>query len=219
MVLDGFQGALVVGAITAIVVAVAAPVAPQPLLFLLGFWTVGIALVALPALVVLHLSPPRAPLSQRSALFASAKWFGRTVWAGMVFAVSIVLGTVAGVAASRISDAEQDLGVALEAVLTTTAQIALWPILAAVAAVAYVVMGVRWVLDLGAISDNGGAHQVWAMLELRWFGPKSLNANHSRLRQGLAWITASFVGRVGLILTLVTIGLVVAITCSVLARA
>lgn len=218
MILDGFQGVLVVGATTAVVVMVAEPVAPPPALFLLGFWTIGVALLALPALVVLHATPPPVPLSQRSALFASAKWFGRTVWAGMVFAVSIVIGTVAGVAASRTSDAEQDFGKALGAVITTTSQIALWPIVAAVAAVAYAVMGIKWILDLGAISDNGGAHQVWATLELRWFGPKSLNANHLRLRQGLAWIAASLVGRVGLILTLLTLGLAAAITWFTLAR-
>lgn len=218
MILDGLLGFVLVAAIAAAVVTVAAPVAPQPLLVVLGIWTVGTSILAMPALTVLHLSPPRVPLSQRSALFSSAKWFGRTVWAAAIFALSIVLGAVTGVVASRVSEAERDLGDALGASFATTAEIALWPIMASVIAIAYVVMSVRWILDLGAIADSGGAHDVWRMLERRWFGQSSQSAARARLGSGLSWIAASVVGRVGLSLTLITVGLDVAITWSVLAR-
>lgn len=216
MILDGLLGLLLITAITGAVVTVAAPVAPQPLLVVLGIWTVGTSLLAMPALIVLHMSPPRVPLSQRSALFSSAKWFGRTVWAAAVFALSSVLGAVTGVVASRVSESERDLGGAIGASLEMTAQIALWPILAGVITVAYVVMSVRWMLDLGAIADSGGAHDVWKTLERRWFRPTSASAPRARLWSGLSWIAASVVGRIGLSLTLITVGLDVAITWSLL---
>jgi hypothetical protein len=219
MILDVLQGLVLVAAITAAVVTVATPITPQPLLIILGIWTAGTSIWAMPALTVLHMSPPRVPLSQRSALFSSAKWFGRTVWAAAVFALSIVLGAVSGVVASRVSESERDLSDALGASLETTAQIALWPILAGVISIAYVVMSIRWLLDLGAIADSGGAHDVWQSLERRWFGHTSPSAARARLGPGLTWFAASVVGRVGLSLTLVTVGLVIAITWLVLASA
>jgi hypothetical protein len=129
-----------------------------------------------------------------------------------------VLGTVTGVVASRVSDTEQDLTIAIESVLATTAQIALWPILAGVAALAYIVMSIRWLLDLGKIADSGGAHEVWARLEQRWFGTEEPTVSDGRLRPALAWLLASFVGRFGLIATLLTVGLDVAITWTKLVR-
>ena len=218
VVLDTLEGLIVVGGITALAVAVAAPIATQPGLITLGIWTALSSIAALPALVVLHLSPPRIPLKDRSALFSSAKWFGGAVWSAVVFSVSIVLGTMTGLVASRATGSEQDLAVALGSAFSATAQIAVWPILAGVAALAYVVMGVRWLIDLGKIADGGEAHDVWVRLEQRWFQTTGPTLSRGQFRPFLSWLLASVVGRFGLIATLLTVGLDVAITWTTLVR-
>jgi hypothetical protein len=218
LVADVVLGLALIAMIVIAVVSVPSLVAPQGVLVVLAIWTAAISLMAMPALIVLYLSPPRVSLRERSALIASASWFGRSIWAGAVFAGSIVLGAVSGVVAARVSDSEQDLGVALGSVIAATTQIALWPTIGAVASVAFVVMGMRWVIDLSAISDEGGAHQIWGVLERRWLGAVDTSARRVKLTRGLSWLAASLVGRLGLILLLVTISLDVAITWWVVAH-
>lgn len=210
--LDALTGIVIVAAATSVAVAVATPVAPTWASIVLGVWTAIATIWALPAIVVLHLSPPPVPLKERSALFSSAAWFGRTLWAGIVFALSILFGTLAGVAASRSSDSGGDFG----AILSATAQLAVWPVLAAVAAVAYVVMGVRWFLDLGTILRDGTADRIWADLELRWLGTSHRPAWYVRIRPHLLGFVIGGLGRFGLGLTVVTLGVNVVVTCLVM---
>lgn len=214
MLFDVVTALVVVGASVTIVVGIAAPWISSLLATILGIWTGAMTLLALPALFVLHASPPRVRLSQRSALFASASWFARSVWAGSVFALSIVLGAVAGIVASRVSDSEHNLGTALTESIAGVAQLTLWPIVLTVAAVAYVVMGARWMLDLGRIVEEGGALKVLMTLEERWFGPKELSIEAIRLRRAGSLFVVSFAGRVALFLVLVTVAATVALAAS-----
>jgi hypothetical protein len=210
VILDILQCMTLVAMPVAIVVVTTSPWVPGALTFVLGLWTFLVSVLAVPAVVVLHNSPPRIPISQRSALIASASWFWRSVWAGAVFALSIVLGAVAGVVSSRISEHEHDLGSALGESITGVAQFALWPIVLTVAAVAYVVMGARWLFDLGRIVDDGGARTVAAAFERRWFGEGVHSPDLSKVRDGVTTLVVSVVGRVALLLTMVTVGAAVA---------
>lgn len=210
--LDALTGLVIVAAVTSVAVAVATPVAPTWATVVLGVWTAIATIWALPAIVVLFFSPPPRPLKERSALFASAAWFGRTLWASVVFALSILFGTLAGVTASRSSDSGGDFG----AILSATAQLAVWPVVAAVAAVAYLVMSVRWFLDLGTILRDGTADRIWADLELRWLGTSYRPGWYVRSRPHLPGAVVGGLGRFGLGLTVVTLGVNVAVTCLVM---
>lgn len=217
MIFDLVQAAFIVGMITALVVMTAALITAGTLLVILGIWTAVISIWSLPALVVLYRSPPRVPLSQRSALVASAKWFGNAIWAAVVFVLSIALGTIAGILASTVADNETDVGTALNSALAVTAQVVLGPVLATVAAIAYLITGVRWLRDLEVISDEGGAEKVWIDMEHRWFGPAEQSGSGGGGRALIVWFAGNVTGRVGLILTLVTIFLNIAITLIVIA--
>ena len=210
VIFDILQCLILVAVPVAIVVVTTSPWVPGALIFVLGLWTFLVSVLAVPAVVVLHNSPPRIPISQRSALVASASWFGRSVWAGAVFALSIVLGAVAGVVSSRISEHEHDLGSALGKSITGVAQLALWPIVLTVAAIAYVVMGARWLFDLGSIVDGGGARTVATAFERQWFGERAQSPDSSQVRDGVTTLVVSVVGRVALLLTMLTVGAAVA---------
>jgi hypothetical protein len=191
---------------------------PAGVVIALGIWAGLVALLALPAVALLCTSPPRLPLSQRNALFSSAVWFGRTVWAGAVFAFSIVLGSTTGIVASRISDTQHNLGTALGESFVAVSQIALWPVLLLVAMVGYIVMGVRWLRDVGHLVETGKAAEMGDTVETRWFAPRGQSPEHTRRRAMLMTVLASFVGRIGLFLTLVTVGLSVAFAIGTLSH-
>ena len=217
LLMDVVFGILIIGTVVAFVVAIPATVASGPVLIVLGIWTALVTIWAVPGLVVLYLSPPVTPLRERSALIASATWFGRSLWSGVVFVASILLGTVTGLVASRIGDSESNLGSAMGSVFGTMAQLALWPFLATVAGVAFVIMGIRWLVDLRVISERGGAHEVLLGLQRRWFGAENSSASDSRVGATLSFLAASLVGRVGLVLLLLTVLLDVVITFSIVA--
>lgn len=178
-----------------------------------------VTVLAVPAVVVLYPSPPRAPLSQRSALFASASWFGRAVWAGAVFALSIVLGAVVGVVSSRISETQHDLGRALTDSIVGVAQLALWPIVLTVAAAAYLIMGIRWLSDLGRIVDEGGARTVVMSLEARSFAPREVSSDSGDVRDAITVLAVSLLGRVALSLAMLTVALTIAFAANAIFRA
>lgn len=209
VLLDGLCGLVGVGSVTYLVVGLASPLLPVWGLILLAAWTVFVCSMALPAIAVLYFSTPRVPLKQRSALIASASWFGRAVWAAAVFALSIVIGAVAGVVASSANASGRDgaggLGLAIEA----TASLVLWPAILIVVAVAYVVVGVRWVLDLGTIVAEDGGAVVRALLERRWTGPLRLSSKAIGLLNILLELGIAGISRLALVLTLVTVGLTV----------
>ena len=208
LVLDVAMILVVASAPTELTVVLIAPLLPSSLVTICGIWTGVVSVLAIPAVVVLHMSPPRLPLSQRSALVASAAWFIRAVGAGIVFALSIVLGAVAGVVASRVSDAQPNLGSALGLAFADTAQVVLWPILAVVVGVAYLIMAIRWLVDLGWIVEAGGGTAAWKQLTERWgFTPGP---------RGEFWVYlfVALIGRIALFLTLVTVAVAVWIATS-----
>jgi hypothetical protein len=156
---------------------------------------------------VLYFSTPRVPLKQRSALIASASWFGRAVWAAAVFAVSIVIGAVAGVVASDANESGREGGVGIGLAIEATASLVLWPSILTVVAVAYVVVGVRWVLDLGTIVAEDGGTVVRSLLERRWTGPLRLSPRADGLLNILLELGIAGISRIALVLTLVTVAL------------
>lgn len=208
LVLDAVMVLFAATALGALVAELIATATQTPLVIATGLWTGVVAILASPAVLVLHLSPPRVPLAQRSALFASASWFIRAVGAGTVFALSIVLGAVAGVVASRVSDPQPSLGAALTVAFGATAQVALWPILAAVASIAYVVMGIRWLVDLGAIVEAGGGTAAWTQLTKRW------GLTPGQRGEFWVYVFVAVMGRIALFLTLVTVAVAVGIATS-----
>jgi hypothetical protein len=170
--------------------------------------------MAWPAIAVLYFSTPRVPLKQRSALIASASWFGRAVWAAAVFALSIVIGAVAGVVASTASGSGRADGSGLVLAIEATAALVFWPAILTVVAVAYVVVGVRWVLDLGAIVAEDGGAVVRSLLERRWTGPLRLSTRATGLLDVLIELGVAGISRIALVLTLVTVGLNVALSAT-----
>jgi hypothetical protein len=210
-VLDGLCGLVGVGCVTYLVVGLASPVLPAWGLTVLGVWTVFVCSMALPAIAVLYYSPPRVPLKQRSALIASASWFGRAVWAAAVFALSIVIGAVAGVVASTANESGRDDGSGLGLAIEATAALVLGPAILIVVAVAYVVVGIRWVLDLGSIVAEDGGAVVRTLLERRWTGPLRLSSSASGLLNILLELGIAGISRLALAVSLVTVGSVVVI--------
>jgi hypothetical protein len=205
VVLDGLVGLSAVGIVTSLVVSLAgARVGGWPLL-VLAAWTLSVSFFALPAIAVLFFSPPRISLRQRSALVASASWFGRTVWAGAVFALSIVIGSVAGVVAAEANESAHAAGDGLARAIEATASLVLWPAIQMVVAVGYVVVGTRWVVELGEIVREEHGNVARMLLERRWAGPlpRSLGAT------GLLNLVIEFgIGglcRFALVLTLATV--------------
>lgn len=207
IVFDGLAGLLVVAALVVLVVGLAASFAAATLSILLGIWTALVGLFSLPALAVLYLSKPRVPLRERSALVASASWFGRVLWSTAVFSLSIVIGSVAGVVASGATERGEDFGSGVGVAITTLSTMVLWPALLCVGAIAYVVMGIRWCLDLGSIvAEDGGVH-VRALFEHRWTGPLSVSPKWSPLVDVLVEMGLSLISRSALVATLITVGL------------
>jgi hypothetical protein len=207
LIFDGIGGLVGIGGVTYLVVSLASPLLAGWGLALLAAWTAVLCLMALPAIAILHFSTPRVPLKQRSALIASASWFGRAVWAAAVFAVSIVVGAVAGVVASDANESGREGGVGIGLAIEATASLVLWPSILTVVAVAYVVVGVRWVLDLGTIVAEDGGAVVRALLERRWTGPLQLSPRAAGLLNILLELGIAGISRIALVLTLVTVGL------------
>lgn len=84
----------------------------------------------------------------------------------------------------------------------------MWPIVGSAAALAYIWMSIRWLLDLSTIERQGGAHAVWQALALRWLPVDRRLA--SRVESTLVDL-AVMIGRVGLIAVLVTVAVTVVV--------
>jgi hypothetical protein len=127
------------------------------------------------------------------------------IWSGAVFALAIVIGSVAGVVASRAES-----GGGLTSAVAVLSSLVLWPTVFCVVAIAYIVMAVRWCLDLGSIVAQDGGVSVRGLLERRWTGPivapRRVVLIHLLIEFGVAGVS-----RVALILTLITVGLNVAL--------
>jgi hypothetical protein len=204
---DAITGLFVAATIVVLVVQLAAFFLDGPALAWLGIWAGLVSLLSLPALAVLHLSKPRVPLEDRSALVASASWFGRILWSAFVFSASIVIGSVAGIVASTATQQGDEMGADVSNVIVSLSSTILWPIVLGIGAVAYIVMGIRWSLDLGSIVAEGRGTVVRALLENRWTGPLPMSSTWSSLVDTLIEVGLTFVSRIALILTLITIGL------------
>lgn len=215
---DILSALLVVAVITMLVLALVGPVLSDLAVILFGIWAFIVSLFALPALFVLHIAPPRVPLRERSALLASVSWFGRAAWAGVVFALAIVMGALAGVVASETSNASADAAKGLELSLQILGPMVLWPTIVMVAAVAYIVMAIRWLFDLGAIISEDGGRAVRALLEERWRGQFSRALKWATLFGLILEFGVGFISRAALALTLVTVaiamGLLIGISSS-----
>ncbi|TQO20994.1 hypothetical protein FB472_2655 [Rhodoglobus vestalii] len=210
VVSDGITGLLVVIIIFALVVGFSIDVLGTPFAVGFGIWAAVCGLVSFPALAVLALSKPRIPLRERSALAASASWFARVVFSAFVFALSIVLGSVAGVVASNASNGGEDLESGLGLAFSVLGTAVLFPTVLAAAAFAFLVMGTRWCWDLGSIVTEGRGGHVRALVERRWTGPLSMSPRLHTLVD--LFIEGGFldVSRVGLVFTLITVALSVA---------
>ena len=205
IVFDSVFGLIVVAGITGLVVGLATGFLEPSLVVLLAVWTSLVSLLALPALAVLYFASPRVPLRERSALVASASWFGRVVWAGVVFAFAIVIGSVAGVVASRAES-----GGGLPSVVAVLSSIVLWPTVLCVVAVTYIFMAIRWCLDIGSIVAQDGGASVRGLLERHWTGPIAAS-RWMTLVDLLIEFGVAGVSRAALVLTLITVGLNVAL--------
>lgn len=211
LVFDLLLAAFIVGATTATVSVAVATSTPQPCPVIFGVLTAVFALAAFPAFTILALSPPRPPLAQRSALLSSAVWFGRTVWSGAVFAASLVIGAVVGIAAARVSENEENLTTAFGAALAASSQLVLWPILLAVAIFAYAAMGIRWIVDLGAVVRSGDAIVAWLQVERRWLPPAK--TVEPAWRDTIIDVIV-FAGRVAIAFLLITVALAASVMIS-----
>lgn len=207
IVSDVITGLFVAAMIVVLVVQLADSFLDGAALAWLGIWVGLLSLLSLPALAILHLSIPRVPLKERSALVASASWFGRVLWSAFVFSASILIGSIAGVIASSRIQLGNKLGTDLDSVIMTLSSTILWPIVLGIGAVAYIVMGVRWCWDLGSIVADGSGTVVRAMLEDRWTGPLAKSSTWSSVVDFLIEVGLTIVSRIALILTLITIGL------------
>ncbi|MDJ0333928.1 hypothetical protein QMG83_01695 [Salinibacterium sp. G-O1] len=123
-----------------------------PLAILLTAVVVLLIFLAWPGFLFLYRSPPPTPIAQRSALFGPLHWFFRAVWAAAVFGISIVLGTFAGTVATEASAQVVDESKRFQAIWDTLAAVALAPVIGGVAAVTFVILGLRWRNDLRAIA-------------------------------------------------------------------
>jgi hypothetical protein len=101
---------------------------------------------AMPGFIVLLHTKPRPPIAERNALFAPLVWFVRSVWASVIFAMAAIVGAFTGV---TVNGATDDQG--LWGVLFGTA---FAPVVLAVTTLSFVIMGGRWVLDLGWLRDH-----------------------------------------------------------------
>jgi len=211
IVFDGVLGLLAVAGITVLVVGLASTFLASSLLVVLGVWTALVSAVALPALAVLYLTPPRVPLKERSALVATASWFGRVAWASVVFALAIVLGSIAGVVASK-TEASDGLSSTIAILFYTV----FWPTVFCVVAITFVIVAIRWCLDLGRIVAEGGGARVRDLLETRWTGP--FPSRWVGLIQLLVGFGVAGVSRVALILTLITVAWNVVSAVAILIR-
>jgi hypothetical protein len=204
IVFDGVIGLVGIGAVSCVVLGLASIQLTGWGLALLALWTVVICVAALPAVAVLFFSPPRVPLKERSALVASASWFGKAVWAGAMFALSIVIGAIAGIVASTANESASKGGDGIILAIEATASLVLWPAIQTVIVVAYVVTGIRWSIDLGAIVSEDRGNSVRRLLEERWSGPLQLSPAAS----GLLNLTIEYgiggISRGALVLTLIT---------------
>jgi hypothetical protein len=101
---------------------------------------------AMPGFIVLLYTKPRLPIAERNALFAPLVWFLRSVWASIIFVMAAIVGAISGATVSFSSDIHRPWGV-----LFSTAFV---PLVLAVAALSFVIMGGRWALDLAWLRDH-----------------------------------------------------------------
>jgi hypothetical protein len=87
---------------------------PPPIVVILSIFATLAIIAVTPGLVVLYVSPPRIPLRERSALVASATGFIRSAWSAVVFALAIVIGSVAGALASKSLETTPDLSTGVQ---------------------------------------------------------------------------------------------------------
>lgn len=205
---DCVAGLFAAGLVVFVVVSMASVSVPVPGVVILAVWVSIISIAALPALGVLLISPPRVPLRERSALVASASWFGKAIWASLVFALSIVIGSIAGVVAAKAS--ENPGGTDVNQTIGALSGLVLWPVVLAVAGVAYVVMGLRWLVDLGAIVDDQQGRAVRALLEARWRTTLATTPKHEPLVDVILEFSLGLLGRLALALMLLTVGVTTA---------
>lgn len=204
--LDALGALTAVGLVTAVVALSAAPWL-GPFTWVLAVWTALATIAALPAVIVLMMSPPTRPLHERSALVHRARWFGKAVWAAFLFGASIVLGTMTGVLASAAAPSQDEIGGALASIIAGTSSIALWPVLGVAAAVGYVWMVVGWLVDLDRIERKRGLENLWRQATMRW----TASAQTEPSASSLALLDLVLhIGRLGLLTTAVTLGLTVA---------
>jgi hypothetical protein len=196
-------GAIVIGVFVAVELLSVTLTAPA-VVGLSIFATIAMIAVA-PGLVVLYVSAPRRPLRERSALVASATWFIRAAWSAVVFALAIVIGSVAGALASKSLESASDLSAGVQQAWNGLLETAFGPIVLTVTGVTFVVMVLRWGFDLRTIVRDGDALAAVKMFEQRWTG----NVRESDAAQW--WrnlITSVLIKRVSLIaLFVLTVGL------------
>jgi hypothetical protein len=196
---DCVSGLFAVAALVFTVVGLLERLVPIGWVVALAVWTAVIGVGALPALGMLLVAPPRVPLRERSALVASASWFGRAIWASGLFGLSVVIGAIAGVVAAKA--VESTPGFDLTDVLGQLAILVLWPSVLLVAAIAYVILGGAIIAD-----DHGTA--VRALLEKRWRVPLASWQKYQQLVDLILELSLGFFSRGALILTMVTVGAV-----------
>ena len=201
---DCASGLVAVAAIVITVTGLLDRLVPTGWVVGLGIWTAVVGTGALPALGLLLVAPPRIPLRERSALFASASWFGRAVWASALFSLSIIIGAIAGVLASQAVEIAPEFD--LQKTIEHLAMLVLWPTVLLVTAIAYVIMGIRWLRDLGAIiaDDHGSAARM--LLEKRWGVSLGTTLRHKGLVDGILELSVGLLSRVALFLTMATVG-------------
>jgi hypothetical protein len=202
---DCAGGLFAAGLIVFVVVNMAIPSLSTAGVVVLAVWVSLLGLAAMPGLGVLLISPPRVPLRERSALLASASWFGKSVWASLVFALSVAIGAIAGVVASKAS--ESPGGIDLDQIIGVLGGLVIWPVVLVVAGVAYVVMGVRWLLDLGAIISDERGTAVRARLEKRWGATLATSPQYAQLVDLILEFSLGVLGRGALALLLLTVGI------------
>jgi len=210
IVFDIIGGFVAVAGIAVLAVTLASSFLPSSLVVLVAIWTTMVALLALPALAMLFFSPPRVPLRERSALMASASWFGRAVWSGAVFALSIGIGSVAGVVASKASEGGEDFSSGLSLALNAVGGLVFLPALLAVVSGAFITMGARWNSDLGAIVAEDGGASLRLLVERRWTGTMERSPRRDDIFGLAVEVGVGGVSRGALVLTLITVGVVAA---------
>jgi hypothetical protein len=117
---------------------------PPPIVVGLSIFATLAMLTVAPGLVVLYVSPPRRPLRERSALVASATWFIRSAWSAVVFALAIVIGSMAGALASKSLENAPDLSTGVQQTWNGLFATAFGPIVLTVTTITFLVMALRW---------------------------------------------------------------------------